>query len=493
MTTETSHRKAEPRYRQTVPGSGAFLRAAPIYVVGMLLQSGLGIFLLPLTTRILGVEQFGVAGTATAISGLLAVVYGLGLNYSIVRFYYDSPPDAKRADWAALMRLQAVAAAGLALITYATGPLWSSLLGDFGWNGAFKIAVASAWVIAMQGTALGVLRAAERPWTFFSVVLTQLGLGSALGLWLASVYGAAGYVGGLGLGSLAALGIGVVANYRRPAWRWSLPGAGLRLSLPVMSHQLAVWGMDLSDRLLVAAYLGARDVARYQIAYVAGSALTLLLSSIQSAWGPTYMRQTERARRLLPSVLVLPVGAAALCAVALLVIVMPVLLDFLVPSSFGGTTMIVAVVAVSTLPRAAYLMAVTCLVDRKRTGRMATASGLGAILNVGVNLVAIPAFGLIAAATTTALANVVMAVVIIASAQRILQTPMRLPSLLGLWALGAGVAVGLASLPDGAGWVAPRIAVALAALAGLFFAGRSIRRAFRTTTDPDLAGAALAH
>jgi hypothetical protein len=67
-----------------------------LYVVGTVFQRGLGLLLLPFVTRVLGVEEFGLAATAAAVAALLAIVYGLGINFSIVRFFYDDPQDAAR-------------------------------------------------------------------------------------------------------------------------------------------------------------------------------------------------------------------------------------------------------------------------------------------------------------------------------------------------------------------------------------------------------------
>jgi O-antigen/teichoic acid export membrane protein len=467
--------------RQPASG-GRFLQAGAIYVVGTALTQGLGLIALPIATRVLGVHEFGVAGTATAISALLVIVYSLGLNFTIVRFVYDDPAGAKRTRWAALLRLQAVAATLLAAIVFATGPLWSGLLSDFGWNGAFKLAVVAALAATLQTTVMGVLRASHRPVMYLVVLASQLTVGLGLGLALATRWGAAGYVGGLAIGNAVALAIGFAATYRRPAWDRTLPREGLRVSLPAMTHQLALWGMDLSDRLLIAAYLSVADVARYQIAYVAGSILLLLLSAVQQAWAPAYMSEPEEARTLLPGALTFAVTQAALGAVALLIVVAPLVLDVLAPASFESSLVVLAVVAATTLPRAGYLMSVIALVDRKKTSRMATASGLGAALNVGANLIVIPAFGLVGAASTTLAANVVMAVIVIAAAQRIIGVRLPILPLVAVWAVGTAVAVGLAHVPDEAGWLPLRAAIGVAAAAWLLFQLRVVRDQFRRVT-----------
>jgi O-antigen/teichoic acid export membrane protein len=458
------------------------LRASAIYMVGTIVQRGLGILLLPVTTRILGIEQYGLAGTASALAALLATVYGLGLNFTIVRFYYDDPHDARRSDWAALLRLQAGVALVLAALTFATGPLWSRLLGDIGWDSALQIAVIAGVVTSLQGTVMSVMRAQQRPGAFLVIVVIQLVLGSALGILFATSWGAAGYIGGLGIGSLVGLAAGFALTYQRPAWHWSLL-ASLKVSLPALVHQMSVWGSNLGDRLIIAAYLGASEVARYTIPYTAGTIFLLLLTSAQQAWGPTYLSQGEAARRSLPGRLMVPANIAAGCAVALLVIVGPPLIDILAPESFGVETSLLAIVAIATLPRTAYYMAVVTLVDGKKTGRMATASGLGAVVNVVANLIAIPVFGITAAAVTTVVANVIMAVMCILAAERLLDSSLRLGRLSAVWIGGTVIAVTLSYLPEGWSWAPVRLALGALAIAGLLLAARTLRDTFNSATE----------
>jgi O-antigen/teichoic acid export membrane protein len=451
--------------------------------VGTIIQRGLGVLLLPILTRVLGVEEYGLAGTAIALSALLTTIYGLGLQFAIVRFYYDDPPDAHRSGWAALLRMQAGASILLAALTFATGPLWAGLLGDIGWNSALQMAVITAGVGAVQSTVASIVRAQQRPGAFLLLFMIQLVLGSALGILFATRWGAAGYVGGLGVGGAVAAAVGLALTYQRPAWRLSVLGSSLKVALPALWHQISVWGSNLSDRLIIAASLGASEVARYTIPYTAGTMFILVLTSLQQAWGPAYMSQGEAARRSLPGRLILPVTIASGCAVALLVIVTPPFIDILAPKSFGVQTALVAVVAMATLPRAAYFMAVTSLVDQKKTGRMATSSGLGAAFNVVANLIAIPVFGITAAAVTTVVSNVIMSVMVMRATERLLGASLRLVRVAAVWIVGSAIALTLSYLPERWSWTPVRVALGVVAIAGLLLAVRAVRDAFESATS----------
>jgi O-antigen/teichoic acid export membrane protein len=424
-------------------GSGA------IYVFGTIMQRGLSLLLLPVVTRVLTVDEYGLVGTAAALSALMAIVFGLGLNFSIVRFFYDEPRDARQTKWAALLWAQAAAGVVLALVVYATGPWWATIFPAFGWALAIKIAVGYALVSSVQSTVQSVLRAAQRPGMFFLTTMIQTGIGSALGIWCATRWGAAGYIAGLSVGSAAALGVACVAVYPRPRWAAGLIDAGLRLSLPAMVHQLSSWGIELADRLLIAVYLGAAEVGRYQIAYVLGSALTMLLTGIQAAWAPFFIGSLDAdARRHLPSLMVVPVSIVAGFGCLIVVSTAPWLLAVVAPKSFGGTELIIALVASAAMARAAYFMAVVVLIDRRASGQMAIASLAGVVVNIGLNVALIPTAGLVAAAIATDLAVALQALLIIRAAERLIGLSMHIPRLCLVWLGGTGVLVASSVIPS---------------------------------------------
>lgn len=429
--------------RNSVLGHGA------IYVVGTVIQRGLALLLLPVVTRILSVEEYGLVGTATALAALLAIVYGFGLSFAVVRTYYDDPPESATAGWATLLRTQAVVAAVVAGLTYATGPLWSQLFADFGWSAAIQVAVLFGYVNALQGTAQGVLRAARRPMAFVAVSSTQVVIGAGVGIPLATTWGAAGYLAGMTAGSAVALLISVTLSYRAPRWDRTVVREGFGMGIPFLLHAFSTWGLTVSDRLIVAFYLGLAEVGRYNVAYTLASAMTLLLTSMQSAWSPHYLGEMDpKTRRQVPPRLVMPLTILAALAVGMLVLAAPLILHLAAPEAFHGTELIIAVVAASTVARAPYFASVVVLLEAKNTKVLATASLVGAAVNIGLNIALIPAFGLVAAAAATSIAFALQALLVMRRVEGELGATMHLDRLALAWAVAITVLVGLSQIPD---------------------------------------------
>ena len=450
---------------------GRLGREGVLYLIGTILQRGLAFLLVPIATRVLGVTDFGVYSAAAAVGSVLAMFFGLGLNFAIVRLFYDEKRGMDRTAWAFLVRVQILAAVALAGLTWLTGPVWAGAFRQLGWGGPLQAAVGFGLANALQNASQGVLRAQRRPVAYVAVSLIQTGVGGVLGLVLASEFEAAGYLIGLGLGSLAA---GTVSYWltRAPVRvDWPALRVGLALGLPFLLHWLSTWALNLSDRFLLERYTTLAQLGRYQLAYALGTVGFLLLESAQAAWGPHFFSMDDsEEKRSLPGLALLPALLTMLSVTVLLVAASPVLVDIAAPPEFGEPAITIALVASATFVRAPYFVAVVGLMDAKRSGTIATASLTAAIVNIALNLVLIPSHGIIGAASSTLVAYAVQAGMVLSRAQSLLGVRLVRLEVLAAVVAGTGLVLGTAALPTSPGGIALRCAsvgttAAIAALA----------------------------
>lgn len=437
------------------------VRDGLVYGVGLALQRGLVFLVLPAATRILGPHDFGVASAAMVVATVLSAVFALGLNYGIVRLYFDEPEDRRRTEWAALLRAQVLLGLALAGLVWLLGPLWSHIYEDVPWAGALQAAVVLGLALSVQSTMLGVLRAERRVHAFIAVVAAQVAIGGTLALILADRHGSAGLVVGLAAGAVASALLAAVLTYRRPAWSWIAVRVGLVFSIPFVAHMLASWVVSLSDRVFVERYLGLDALASYQVAYALGLVPILLTDALQSAWLPRYYALDPETKRGVPERLgvTLTLGVAAVSG--MVVVVAPAAARILAPADFDVSFEVVALVAAATVVRVAYLLAFAALSDAKETRAIAGASLLGAVVNVGLILWLVPWWGLTGAAAATLAAYAAMSVVTLQRAERVLDVSLHPARLVGVWVAATAVLLAISALPTGlAGWTA-RAAIAV--------------------------------
>jgi O-antigen/teichoic acid export membrane protein len=128
----------------------------------------------------------------------------------------------------------------------------------------------------------------------------------------------------------------------------------------------------------------------------------------------------------------------------------------------------VPLVVSATFVRASYLLAFAVLSDAKHSHSIAVASGLGAALNVLLNLWLIPAWGLTGAAATTLVAYGVMSLVALRRSERIVGESLHIGRLVQVWLVAVGVMLLLSALPtDAIGWTARGLLALIVGFAAL--------------------------
>src|SRR5947207_10742097 len=80
-------------------------RAAAIYVTGDVLIKAAGFFLLPVLTRFLTPQDYGIMASVTAFAAVLSLVLQLNVNGALMRFYPDASTEEARKDLVSTLAL----------------------------------------------------------------------------------------------------------------------------------------------------------------------------------------------------------------------------------------------------------------------------------------------------------------------------------------------------------------------------------------------------
>jgi O-antigen/teichoic acid export membrane protein len=466
--------------------ANALGRNTAIYLVGAVLQRGLAFLLLPFAARILGADGYGELGAGIAVAQVLAALLALGLNFSIVRLYYEEDEDAPATRWAMLLRLQILAGLILFVITFLLGPIWGGLFQQIGWSAILKGAVFYGALLSVQTTLLGLLRAFQRPVAFCVVSVSGVVVGGVLALTLAERQGPGGYLNGLAIGVAVSAVIGLILTRRRAIWDRAAIWPALVLSLPFIAHWMSGWVLGLSDRLIIERYESLTDLGRYTLAYTLASVLFLALDSAQSAWAPHYYGSlSHAAQRAVPGRIVVPMTVVAIGAVGILVNVLPAMVSAVAPDEFGYPALVIALVAAVAFVRVPYLLFMTALINAKRSRSIARASALAAVVSVGGNLVLVPRFGIAAAAFCTFVAFAAQGLLMVRAASPLLDPGLPVGHLVIACLTGVTLVVSLAGIPDEAAWWSLRVPLMLGLLAIVALASRAALKGYQMVVAGD--------
>jgi O-antigen/teichoic acid export membrane protein len=438
-----------------------------VYLLVWALQLVVAAAATPVITRVMGVPEFGRVAAANAVMQVLFILAGLGLRTAIQRWYAADGPAAT----ARLLGFTVVVSTVVTLLAHVTGPVWSPYLGFHDYGGPLRLSVFWAGISAVTNASLALLRSQDRLLAFSAVSLMQSALAEAASLVLVMVVGrtATTYVLGQLLMQITATVLALAFAPPRLPRRADrkLVSTALRYALPLVPAVLCTFVLATSDRLVVQSFLGETAVARYQIAYNVGAMPILLLGVLSNTWMPRIFAlgvPEERAGVLAASRdalnrLVVPV-VLGLCLGA------PLLLRIWAPPEYGPDSLLLvtAVVVVTAIPYTIALSHTRTLLAEGSTVAIAVSNAVAAVVNLGLNLILVPRYGLIGAAAATLVAYLTLQALQAVSARAAVRPPRRSA---WLWAplVGAGAAgLLVGALPTTPIWFAVRIVLATGCL-----------------------------
>lgn len=179
-------------------------------------------------------------------------------------------------------------------------------------------------------------------------------------------------------------------------WKYALP-----VCLPFIPHLLSLTLLNSTDRVMITRWCGAEDNALYSLAYTCGSMVTLLMTSMNSAYAPWLGERLnagkhEEIRRFSK----IYIGGFAFLAIGIMAI-SPEVLYILGGKDYLEAKYVLAPITMGCVCQFIYTMFVNVEQFKKKTIGMAVASVTAALVNFVLNYIFIPKIGYLAAAYTT--------------------------------------------------------------------------------------------
>jgi len=401
-----------------------------IYGLGGLVSRILAVLLLPLYTRYLSPSDYGKVETLIALTTVIGIVLRMGIHSAFFRFYFDSPePEHRRrvlrtSFWFTM----AMATAGL-IVGVALSPQISDLL--FGTTDDAEL-VAAAFVGLWAGMnyeqLTSLFRVEERSTAFVAASLSNvlLTIGATLILVVALDKGPIGVIVGNFTGTL--LVYAALVGYRREQLGLQFDRGLLRemnrFGTPLVPTALFLWVTNFSDRLFLVQLADVTEVGLYSVGVRIASAMVLLLTAFRLAW-PAFAYSIEdegEARRTYAYVLTYLVLVATWVATAL-ALLSPWIVDWIAAPAFDESSRVVGPLAFAAVAFGAYIVVAIGVGRARRTQFNWVVTGVAAAVNIALNLLLIPPYGMMGAAVATVAAYMTIFVGMAWWSQRIYPVP----------------------------------------------------------------------
>jgi O-antigen/teichoic acid export membrane protein len=287
-----------------------------------------------------------------------------------------------------------------------------------------------------------------------------------LGLWV-------GYAGSAAVGLLLTLRGRRVQHHRGDTRR------ALRIGLPTVPHQVALFLASGILVLVASSLYGSSNAGRLQLAVLIGSAPGVLTSSLNNAWAPVVYRTPEAHRGEVLEHTGRNIGWLTSLAAGFVAVTAPLLLSIVAPPSYDARAMTpaVALVAAGTVLSVLYLSNVHLVFASGRSTGLAVVTPVSLGIGTAAAVVAGNTLGLAAIGVGMTVTYAALATGTATLARQVSRTPWRWQALLSPLALGVVLCLTGGLLPSDGGWLLARIV--LAALLTATSAGvllRALRR-----------------
>lgn len=458
-------------------------RQAFVYGLGGAALQVVGLVTLPVFTRALSTPQFGVLETMLAAFSALLVLADLGITSAAQRSYYDydvhQEPQRRSALATGLSMTLLLAVIVATLVVLFAGPISTWQFKTARYADLMRVVAVSVPLTVFASFFREVMRLKLRPWVY-TVSAVAGSVGTAV-FGITAVLAFHGGIKGVLLGVLAGNAIAAVFGFVvvRPdvIGRFSRPELRRMVAygLPLVPAAVALWGVNLIDRVLLTKISGGTvEAAQYAVANRFSSLLMFAVTAFTLAFGPFQLslwRENPELEKQVRSRMLTYVTAGLLGLGVLLSLFSREVASLVAPKegrayeAVGLLTMSVALYGVSSV--VLFGIGIT-----RRTGYIAIYTVLALALNVGLNVLLIPPWGMVGSAVATLAAYALLAAFYYHRSQVLYPTPYELSKTLKALLLGAlAMAVGVIRFDSLGVSLTVKAVTALAFLAALRVVG----------------------
>jgi len=396
-----------------------------VYGLGGVLNQFVGFLLIPIYSRYLTPEQYGITQLLTITSAIVLIFAQLGLSSALFRSaLYD-----QECDIGALYSTAFYTLGGSALLMFVVGWLSSVhlswlLFDTSAYVRLVKITFAAValdtWIVVAMARLRIEGRALRYSIISFSAFATRL-LFNVLFI-VVMGRGVSGLVEANALQSLIFAFVywwqikdQLALSFSTAQWR-NLIGFGVPIIPALLSSRVLV----MCDRYFLRYYGSLADVGLYSLAYRIASVVSLVISAFQTAWPAVLfsVARTKDANRLYARVLTYLSLLGIFLALGVAVLAEDILRIFSTEAYYPASKVVLLLALSYAFYGAYFATNIGPLLERK-TYYSSFIVGSAALFQIGLNFALIPRFGMMGAAWATALSYCVLPVLAVLISRRL--------------------------------------------------------------------------
>lgn len=386
------------------------IKNTSFYALGNLLPQAAAFFLLPVYTKHLTPDDYGIVSSMQALSGVLAIVFTMAIERSVFRLYFDYKTDESKKDFLGTITITLFTIALIVLgLLFTLQGLLNQVFQSIPFYPFYAYAIFTSFLTVFSILPKVYLQLNQKAEKFVLISIIQFFISTGFVLWFIVVgnQGAEGMLKGRMIGELmlAPLFSFIIVKNVNFKFRKDVFKESILFSLPMVPGLLSAWIMNLSDRIFIERYFDLYDVGIYSLGYkIAG--LTLIVSNaFYMAYSPVFYRLANAEDQSKSKALLSRYNRTYTFMVLLIVFLISFfskeVIELLIEPQYLEAHKIVPIVAFAYLISQASSLFNLMIYQEKKVKQLVLIGILGAVLNLLLNWLLVPMFGPYGAAYAT--------------------------------------------------------------------------------------------
>ncbi len=396
-----------------------------IYSAGLFARKAIVFLLIPIYTRALPPEEYGVLGIVYFIMTFLVSLYMFGLNDSMARYFVLE--ENKKKIFSTVFNIVLLVGFLFTVIGFCSQTLFSRLLfSSPNYQVIFRLTMVLILAETLHLLPILTLRLDEKAMRLTLTNIARFIINISLNIYLVVYleWGLAGILYG-NIISILLVSLSLTDIFRQ---YYSVQIAGdrykplLKYGLPFLPNALFIGVIMMADRYIIELLKGLEAVGHYTLGDQLGRAISVFVYGFMHAWTALVfkVKKEDHSKAIFDQILQLYARAGIVIWFLLSIYIEEIYQVFVGPGYSAGIAL------VAPIALAYFLFGIednfaAAIYIKGRSALFPIATAVAALLNILLNILIIPKYGIIGAAYTTLLSYIIYTAVVYRLAQRVMR------------------------------------------------------------------------
>lgn len=381
------------------------LSSTVIYTLTNALSAGIPFLMLPVLTRILTPDEYGIVAMFSVVVTVLGAFTGLSVHGALgIRYFEQDRFDLPRYV-ATCLSILLVSTSVVFIVVWLLLPVIEGFTKVPGrWLLAAVLVSGGQFVIQIQ---LTLWQVSSQPWKFGILRITQTASDAAISLFGILGLGLAweGRLSGIGIANMIFMCLALF-TIRAGGWlKWPADRGyatnALKFGVPLIPHVIGGMLIVMADRFLISNVLDVASTGIYMVAMQIGMVMSLLTDSFNRAFAPWLVESLKKEDATRDSLIVRLTYLYFFIVSALALVIgltAPFMLNWLVGPQYQTASSVVIYIALGFAFGGMYYMVTNYVFYAGKTPALALITFLSGVFNIGITYYLLKTNGLVGAA-----------------------------------------------------------------------------------------------